>query len=108
MEMVHKVTLATKKEVLLRDFKIKHQRLAAQAAGSKAGDNTTAMGVFMIEEILKQLIFQINGQEPDKASLEDLDSVFTYGEYQQLITVVNQLMGVDNAAPLVEIVNSGE
>ena len=106
-EMVHKVTLSTNKEVLLRDFKIKHQRLAAQAASSKSGDNVNVLGVVMAEELLKLLIFQIDGQAPDKAKLEDLDNYFTYGEYSQLLKVVSELMGGNVPAPQMEIVSSG-
>lgn len=106
-EMVHKVTLESKKVVLLRDFKIKHQRLAAQAAAN-AGDNVNVLGVVMAEEILKMLIVQIDGVAVEAAKLEDLDSLFSYQEYSQLLQVIGELMGGKTEAPKMEMVSSGQ
>jgi len=107
-EMVHKVTLDTKKVVLLRDFKIKHQKLAAQAASQAAGGDVTLLSMFMADEILKILIFQVDGKQPAKADLEDLDSLFTNAEYNQLLLVVQQFQGGDVQAPKTEFVSSGK
>ena len=105
--MVHKVTLSTKKEVLLREFKIKHQRLAAQSAGGKSGDNMNVLGVTMAEEILKLLLVQINGVTPLASALEDLDSLFSYQEYSELSKVMGKLMGGDTPDPKMEVVSFG-
>ena len=107
-EMVHKVTLNSGKVVLLRDFKIKHQRLAAQAAAGKGGDNSNVLGILMAEEILKMLLFQIDGVAVEPAKLEDLDSIFTYPEYGQLLQVITELMGGAVDAPKMELVSSGQ
>ena len=104
--MVHKATLSSGKVVLLREFKIKHQRLAAQAC-SGGSENPTAMGVQMAEEILKLLIIRINDQEVPKNALEDLDSIFTYQDYQELLKVIGKLMGDNNADPKMEVVSYG-
>ena len=106
-EMVHKVTLSSAKEVLLREFKIKHQRLAAQAAAGKAGDNPTVLGVIMAEEILKLLLVQIDGKPVETVKLEDLDSLFSYTDYNQLTQVIGSLMGGEVDAPKTEVVSYG-
>lgn len=104
--MVHKVTLSSGKEVLLRALKIKHQRLAAEAASGQAGNNATVLGIQMLEEILKLLVLQVDGKTPEPAALEDLDNIFSYPEYQELLKVVGQLMG-ENGTPKMEVVSSG-
>ena len=106
----HKVTLSSGKVVLLQDFKIKHQRLAAQSAGSKSGDNPNVMGVVMLEELVKLLVVKVNDQPVEKSSLEDLDSVFSYREYSEIQQVVGQMMGVgqgEQPVPKMERVSSG-
>lgn len=106
--MVHKVTLSSEKVVLLKKFKIRHQRLAAQAAGSKVtGDNPTATGIAMAEEILKLLVVQVDGKPIAKEKLEDLDSVFEIDEYQELITCMGKFMGNKNVIPKMELVSFG-
>lgn len=106
-QMVHKVTLSSGKEVLLREFKIKHQRLAAQAAGGKSGDNVNVLGVNMAEEILKLLCVQTDGVSPTPVQLEDLDSLFSYQEYNELLKVISKLMGVNAPDPKMEVVSFG-
>lgn len=107
--MVHKVILTGGKVVLLREMKIRHQRLASQAAQSSASDNPITVGMAMAEEILKLLIVQVDGKDVAKASLEDLDSVFKYAEYQQLMRVMEKLMGLEEGrdAPKMELVSFG-
>ena len=109
-QMVHKVTLSSDKVVLLREMKIKDQRMAARAAGATSGDNINVMGVGMAEEILKLLIVQINDAAPPKAQLEDLDSLFSYKEYQELQVVLAKIMGMEDGEktdPKMEVVSFG-
>jgi hypothetical protein len=92
-EMVHKVVLPTGKEVLLRDFKIKHQELAVQAVAKRAGDNALVLGALMQSELLKLLIVQVNGQDMKPRDLENLDNVFSYQEFSLLTKVMSKIMG---------------
>ena len=52
-EMVHKVVLSTKKEVLLREMKIKFQNLALKAVGNRGGENNMLTASLMQQELLK-------------------------------------------------------
>lgn len=93
---VTKVTLSSKKIVLLREPKIKDQELAAKAAASQVGENSnTALAMAMQKEMLKMLTVQIDGKDVKPVQLEDLDSVFNYRDYSELSKVVQQLMGYD-------------
>ncbi len=49
---VYKVTLSSKKVVLLRELKIKHQELAAQAASPKSNGDTTLFALLSQKELL--------------------------------------------------------
>jgi hypothetical protein len=96
-QMVHKVVLSSGKEVLLRTLKIKHQRLAAQAASGKAGNNPLLMALAMREELLKILIAQVDGKAVAATALEDLDALFSYEEFSQLNQVLAKLTGEENS-----------
>lgn len=107
-EMVHKVTLSTGKEVLLREMKIKHQNLAIKAASKQAGDSNTLLASLMQQEIIKQLIFQIDGKQVSGKEMENLDEVFTYSEFGQIAQVIQKLMGGDSLGEFqTEIVSIG-
>lgn len=107
-ELVHKVTLSSGKIVHLRPMKMRIEELAAQAAASKAGDNTSMLSYFMQAEILKQLLVDLDGKKLSGSDVEQLDKLFSYGDIAELRKVVAQLMGESKASPQVEIVNSGE
>lgn len=108
-ESVHKVVLSSGKEVLMRDMKIKYQNLALKAVGSKAGDNNSLLGSMMQQELVKILIVQVDGQAVDPKAMEDLDSLFSYQEYLQIVSFVGQLMGGNSLGEFKnEIVNIGD
>ncbi len=94
---VHKVTLSTGKIVLVREPKIKDQDLATRAASSTVkNDNAFSMGMAMQRELLKLLIVQVDAVAPKAIQLEDLDSLFTYGEFMQMSKVVGKIAGLED------------
>lgn len=107
---VIKVTLSTKKVVLLREMKISDQETAAQEVSHRADGDANLMGLFMQKALVKNLIVQIDGVEVPAAKREDLDSLFSMGEYSQLLKVIKELMGGDEAGKLpgIEHVVSGD
>ena len=106
-ESVYKVVLSSGKEVLLREMKIKYQRLAMKACSS-AGDNKGLLATMMQDELLKLLIVSVDGKKMAGAMLEGLDDIFTYPEYLQVVSVIGQVAGVgdDLGNVKVEIVNT--
>ncbi len=106
---VHKVTLSTKKEVLLRELKISHQELAMQNAAQKAGDSPLLFAGSAQKEMLKVLLHSVDGKELTAAQREDLDSLFNFPEYMQLMDVMGKLMGTDEKSkPKIEFAKGGE
>lgn len=94
---VHKITLSTGKVVLLRDPKIKDQELAAQAASTKVkGDNAFAYGMALQKELLKMLLVKVGEKQPTAIEVEDLDGLFSYGEYMQCLKVVAKVAGLED------------
>ncbi len=89
---VHKVVLSTKKTVVMRDLKIKHQELAAMAAGNRAKGNAYLHALLLQKEILKQIIVEIDGKPLKGIQLEDLDALFTFAEYTQLNKFLMKMM----------------
>ena len=107
-----KVTLSTKKVVILRDPKIADQELAAQAAArSSKSDNPVALAIGMQKELIKQLVVQVDEKKPRPSELEALDTFFTYREYMELSSVVSKIAGMGDMAgnePQTEQVKFGE
>lgn len=109
MEMVSKVTLGTGKIVLMREFKLKHQELAIKSVGKRAGDNQALLSMMVQKEIVKMLICNINDKDVSHKDLEDLDSVFTFREYQQVLKFLEMQMGggEEEVSPNFEVVSFG-
>ena len=103
--MEYKCTLDSGKTVVLRDFKIKDKNVCAEAAAVRCGGNQMTFEAYMQDEVLKALIVQINDETMKRTALEDLDSVFEYGEYMGLLNQVKEIIGVGKM-PKVEILNS--
>lgn len=107
-EVVHKVTLSSKKIVLLRDPLIKHTGIATQAAAPRANGDPHVLGMLAQQELLKLLVVQVDGKSPSRSDLENLDKMFTLKEFNQLQKVLQKLGGDEgNAEPEIEIVNFG-
>lgn len=104
-EMVHKVTLSTGKVVLIRDMKIKHQELAAQAVGNRHSDAQLAQGMAVQNELVKILLVSVDDKEV--RSHDNLDDLFSMGEYKQVLKAIEKIGGGDEGAPLLEVVSSG-
>lgn len=105
---VYKVTLPSKKVVLLKKMLIKHQEQAAIAVGDKADNNAILFVLFSQKELLKLLIHSVDGKELKDSEKQSLDDLFNMDEYNQLIGVVGQISGNEKQGkPLVELVQSG-
>ncbi len=104
------VTLSTGKKVRLAELKIKHQNLALQAVGNKAKDNQALMGNMAQQELLKILLVDIDGKVPSQPDREDLDKLFNFQEYGQLLQVLQKVSGGSEQAgePQIDFDNSGE
>lgn len=93
---VTKVTLSTGKIVLLRELKISHSEEAAQLVSARSNGDINVLGIMMQKAMLQLLLFQIDGKTLTANQIEDLDSIFTIGEYGELLGVMGKIMGVDN------------
>lgn len=103
-----KVVLGTKKEVLLREPRIKDQELAMQAASSRTKDNPMLLVTLANREMLKILLIEVNGKSVPPKDREQLDNLFTLGEYNQLQQAIAQLTGGAEMGEFqTEIVTSG-
>lgn len=105
-----KVILGTGKTVLLREPKIRDQETAMQIAAPRAKDSPMLMVSYAQKEMLKMLLAQVDGRTLTKLETEQLDSLFSLAEYNQLQQVVGKLSGGDpNMGECqTEIVTSGD
>ena len=105
-----KVTLSSGKVVILKELKISHTELAAQAAAPRSGDNTQVLQLMMQKELVKILLLKIDEHEPTPNEKEDMDNLFTFQEYGQVASVIGQMSGsgdkVGKPSPL-EVVSYG-
>lgn len=108
---VVKVTLSTKKVVILREMRIADTELAAEMVATRAGSNATLLQILMQKELLKMLLLQIDDKKPSEQEKENLDNLLKVGEYQQLMQVVSKVAGLDEAGkfqPQLELSSIGE
>lgn len=90
-----KVTLSTGKIVVLKEYKIKDNRLATKMLGN-AKMNQLEAGIAMQENLLKILLLEIDGEPVDHAKKNDLDNIFSVKEYSQLMKVLSKMTGDDD------------
>ena len=99
----------TGKEVILREPKISDQELASQSIGNKAGDSQFAYVLAFNKEMLRLMIYSIDGKEVNAKSLLQLDDHLTIQEYNRLCQVIGKLTGNESPlAPQIESVVLGD
>lgn len=107
-----KATLSSGKVVLLRSLKIAHFELAVKAVGNRGKGNNTLQQVLTNKELLKILLHSVDEKVLGPTDAEDLDALFTIGEYQQVQQVIGEMAGAINgedsdAGPKIESVLCG-
>lgn len=102
--MNHELELETGKKVVLRPMKIKDFHLATEMAGAKAPGNQVATEAHMYSELLKALIVSVDGKTPKAAEKENLDGLFSFAEYNQLMRHLQTQQG-SAAAPKMTLLN---
>ena len=104
----YKVTLPTKKTIILREPKISDTRVASQVAGKKAKDNQAYLGVCMQEELVKLLLVEVDGKVLSAVEKEQIDSIFSLKEYGWVLKAVQQITGDEEEGELqMEFASSG-
>ena len=91
-----KFTLPTKKTILLREPRIKDNRIAAKAVGLDANGNQMLSQVLVQEEMVKLLLLEVDGKKVTLNQKEDLDSLFTAVEFGFVVQAVNKIVGGEN------------
>jgi hypothetical protein len=98
---VHKVTLGTKKQVVLREMLLEHQELAMRAVGDEPNPNIFQYKTNL--ELLKILLLEVDGQKIDQTMGVSLQKHLTLGEIQACLKFINKVSGGDEAnLPLIE------
>jgi hypothetical protein len=102
---VTKVTLSSKKVVLLRELKISHTETAAQLASPRANGDSQVLQILMQKELVKLVLYKVDGKDVTPAEKENMDSLFSYSEYSQVLQVMGKLMGADDVgkSPKIEL-----
>ena len=90
----YKVELSTGKTVVLMEFKIKDKNLAAQAAAAQGVSGSgPAVDAIMQDEVLKIILESIGGKKLEPHEKENLDNLFSYSEYQELMVPIAEMLG---------------
>lgn len=95
-EAKYKVTLPGAKVVHLRQMTIKIKNQCIESAANALGKEASGP-VFqnrLQDDMLKTLIFDVNGKVPSGAEREDLDNLFSMSEYAALSTALTEIMGI--------------
>lgn len=105
-----KVTLSTKKVVLVRKMEISDYEQACEAAGMKY-NSEFGQKAGISKELLKNLLVDIDGKKVSALQKEKLDDLLEIQEYMELMEVVNKTTGIGEKKaqkPTVEVVSIGE
>ncbi len=94
--MVSKVTLTSKKVVLVREPTVEDIELSTQVAGSQAKDNDAYLGMLLQKEMLKKLVVQIDEKVLTNSDKEQISKFFTLAEYGQISNFISTLMGTQD------------
>jgi hypothetical protein len=104
-----KVTLSTKKVVLLRELKIAHTEQATRQASPMAEGDNYLLAILMQKALLNILLISIDGKEISAHEREDMDALFSYPEYQEATSVISDMMGAKKKAnPKIEMVTDSK
>lgn len=96
-----KMILKTKKEVVVREMDLSDQRAAAKNIGATV--NEAEMQIAMQQELVKLLLVSIDGKKLKGLEKENLKELLTWGEYNQILMVVKDMLGNDEM-PKVEMI----
>jgi hypothetical protein len=104
---VVKVTLSTKRVVLLRPIKISDTELAAQEVAAKSNGDSNLLQILMQKALVRNLLVKVDDKEPKPT--DSMDDLFSISEYVQLQKVVRKMLGEDEGKtePTLELVNFG-
>lgn len=107
---VVKVTLSTKRVVLLRELKISDTESAAQEVAGRSNGDANLLSLLMQKALVKNLLVQVDGKAVSAVEREDLDSLFKLGEYNQLMQAIKMMTGGDESEkkPLLEVASIGD
>lgn len=90
----YKITLSTKRVVLLRELKLKDQNLATKMLGQRKM-NQAEMHLAIQENLIKILLMEIDGVKLDHKAKENLDDLFSVKEYGQLVLALTKINSED-------------
>lgn len=90
---VTKYTLSSGKEIYFREPKIIDTEEAAKSAGKLAGnDNQAHLMILIQKEMIKRLLVQVDDKRLTALDRNNLDSLFTFKEYNQVSTAIQHLI----------------
>lgn len=106
--MVNKVTLSTGRVVILKELEMRDDENATLLAAKKAGDSPLAFSIFMLTELTKILVLEIDGKKLTAQDKLQIDKTLSRQEFQEVRQVVGKLMGDPSTLPTIEAVASGQ
>jgi hypothetical protein len=99
---VTKFTLSTGKAVYFREPKIGDTEHATKLAGMQAGsENQALLMVLFQKEMIKLLLVQVDEHKPTMLEKAQMDSLFTFQEYNQLSKALKLLVGDEGNSELI-------
>ncbi len=90
-ELLSELKLSTGKKVVLRQPEVGDQETAAENVTNQS-DNQYIFGMNVQKELLKLLLVSIDGKKLNGTEKENLKSLFTLPEYNQLILGVGSFL----------------
>lgn len=92
-QKVVKVTLSSGKIVLLNEMKISTSEKAAEMVAQRAGDSQNLMIMLMPKALLQLLLYKVDDKDIGMNERNNMDSLFSVVEYNQLLKVVGKMNG---------------
>ena len=96
--MKYEVELSTGKKIIIRKPTIRDRRLALQGASAQSKDPIVVQAL-VLDEMMKVLVSEVDGQKIEGAKRESLDSWLDLSEYTQLQLGLEEMIGGAPSAP---------
>jgi len=85
-----KFKLSTKREVVMKMPQVGDQELAAERAGDIKNPNSYALAIQ--NELVKLLLYSVDGEKLTGAKKQNIKALFTLGEYSEIILALGEAL----------------
>lgn len=106
----YKLKLPSGKECVISEPRISHRNMAAQVISGKAGDDPMTYGMMLNDEMIRQVLYSIEGKVLTPQEKLDFDEILTVADHMYISSALNKISEVtkETRNPQMEVVSFGD